>query len=316
MMQGWLAVGLAVALGIAADNVLLALERQRPASVRAEELSYLPKGEYLKVAVLGYDEFAADLIWLKAVQHLGATRQSKSGYAWAYHVVNVVTDLDPKFLPAYLASGTILGVWAGLLYESIDILRKGMRENPDVWQLPYYIGYDYFYELCDPARAAPYFQAAARLPGAPAYLPSLAARMTVAGGDPDAALEFLQRLYEHTGDPRLREALEQKIKEVIVERDIRALQEGVRQYRARYGRPPRTLRELVAKGIAARLPEEPFGGRYELELPSGTVKAVGRPERLDIYRTPATTGCKPRDPQPYRGAGRSASVGQPAWQHG
>jgi len=300
MIKRWLVVVLVVALGLSADGVLMALERQRSAAVRAEELSYLPKGEYLKIAVLGYDQFAADLIWLKAVQHLGATRQSKGGYYWAYHVVNVVTDLDPKFLPAYLASGAILGVWAGLQYESIEILRKGMRENPDVWQLPFYIGYDYFYELCDPAKAAPYFQAAAKLPGAPSYLPSLAARMTVAGGDPAAALEFLQHLYEQVRDPRLREALELKIKEVLVERDIRALQDGAQRYRARYGKAPRTLKELVARGIVASLPEEPFGGRYELDPSSGSVKPIGRSTRLDIYRTAATTGCQPREPKPYR----------------
>lgn len=304
MTRGWLAAGLVVALGVSSGGVLMALERQRPAAVRAEELSYLPKGEHLKVAVLGYDEFAADLIWLKAVQHLGATRQSKGGYFWAYHAVDVVTDLDPKFLPAYVAAGTILGVWAGLLHESIEILQKGMREHPDVWQLPFYIGYDYFYELCDPARAAPYFQAAAGLPGAPSYLPSLAARMTVAGGDPGAALEFLQRLYEQTSDPRLRGALEQKMKEVIVERDIRELEDGVRQYRARHKRIPRTLAELAAKGIVPRLPDEPFGGRYELDPSSGTVRAVGRSERLDIYRTRAKAKCEPREPRPYRNAGR------------
>lgn len=306
MMKGWLAASLVMALGLSADGVLMALDRQRSEAVRAEELSYLPKGEYLKIAVLGYDQFAADLIWLKAVQHLGATRQSKGGYVWAYHVVNVVTDLDPKFLSAYLASGTVFGVWAGLHFESIEILRKGMRENPDVWQLPFYIGYDYFYELCDPAKAAPYFQAAARLPGAPSYLPSLAARMTVAGGDPSAALEFLQRLYEHTGDSRLREALEEKIKEVIVERDIRILQDSVQQHRARYGKLPRTLRELVARGIVSSLPEDPFGGRYELDRSSGGVKAIGRPGRMDIYRTKATAGCKPRDPKPYQDVSQSS----------
>lgn len=305
-MKGWVAGILVLVLGLSADGVLMALERNRSASVRAEELSYLPKGEYLKIAVLGYDQFAADLIWLKAVQHLGATRQSKGGYSWAYHVVNVVTDLDPKFLSAYLAAGAILGVWAGLQYESIEILRKGMREIPDVWQLPFYIGYDYFYELCDPAKAAPYFQAAAKLPGAPAYLPSLAARMTVAGGDPAAALEFLQRLHAQMADPRLREALELKIKEATVERDVRELDEGVRRYRARYGKAPRALGELVARGIVAGLPEEPFGGRYELDPSSGSVKPVGRSTRLDIYRRGATTGCQPREPKPYQGHSKAS----------
>ena len=37
----------------------------------AGEFRYLPKGDYLKVAVLGYDQLAADLLWLKAIQVMG-----------------------------------------------------------------------------------------------------------------------------------------------------------------------------------------------------------------------------------------------------
>jgi len=71
-LVGWLLTGsLIMALGGGAVGVLLEIERQRPASARAAELSYLPKGDYLKVAVLGYRQMAADLIWLAAVQHFG-----------------------------------------------------------------------------------------------------------------------------------------------------------------------------------------------------------------------------------------------------
>jgi hypothetical protein len=48
------------------------------------------------------------------------------------------------------------------------------------------------------------------------------------------------------------------------------------------------------------VPEAPPGIRYELEPSSETVRAVGRSERLDIYRTAAKARCEPRDPKPYR----------------
>jgi tetratricopeptide (TPR) repeat protein len=281
-----------------AVEVLAVLERQRPPSVRAEELSYLPKGEYLRVAVLGYQQIAADLIWLRAVQHLGEKRQSKRGYYWAYHVVDVVTDLDPKFVPAYQATGVVLGVWAGLLHESIAVLQKGMQHNPDVWQLPFFIGYDYFYELCDASRAAPYLQLAARLPGSPEYLQGLAARMAVEGGDPGAALEFLEQLYARIEDERLREPLAQKIRVVTAERDIRFLEDAVKRYRTRYGRRPAMLKELVSRGIIRRIPDEPLGGRYELTA-EGAVVATGLRERMKLYRNTVTQGCKPRQAVPY-----------------
>ena len=273
-----------LALGGSAVGVLTMVDRQRPSLVRAEELSYLPKGEYLKLAVLGYRQLAADLIWLKAVQHLGEKHQTRAGYLSAYHAVDVLTDVDPTFVAAYLATGSALGVWAGLPRESIALLTKGMRHHPDVWQLPFYVGYDYFYELGDPVMAARYFRMAAVLPGAPDYLPRLAARMTVEVGDPQAALEFLQRLYQQTEDEKVRQGLSRRMKEVIAERDIRFLEEGVRRYAPRYGKLPVKLEDLVTGGIVLRIPEEPFGGIYELQASEGTVTSTGLRERLRVHR--------------------------------
>ncbi len=291
--------GLLAGLGGAAVGTLVALEHMRPAAIRATELSYLPKGEHLKVAVLGYDELAADLLWLRAVQHFGEAVQHfgkkdhpKDEYLWAYHVVDVVTDLDPAFLAPYQVAGTILGVWADLPRESIAILEKGVRHHPEVWQLQFLLGYDYFYELCDTARAAEYLRRASRLPGAPEYLPKLAARMSVEAGDPDAALEFLGRFHQQAKDERTREALARRMKEVIAERDIRFLEGAVRRYRARHRQAPTTFQDLIKGGLLARIPEEPLGGAYVLR-PDGTVTSTGLEERLRVhYKVGLNVGCE------------------------
>jgi len=281
---GFLTAALVFAIGGAMIAVLLEVDRQRPAAVRAAELSYLPKGEYLKVAVLGYRQLAADLIWIKALQYFGVRTQTAAGYRWAYHAVDVLTDLDPKFAFAYQVAGTILSVAAGQIQESVAILTKGVRHNPEVWELSFFLGYDYFFELHDPVAAAKYFRLASMLPGSPEYLPKLAARMTVEAGDPDAALEFLQRLYQQVQDERLREGLAHRMKEVIAERDIQFLEEAVRRYKARYKTLPRRLEDLVTRGIILRIPEEPLGGVYELRGPEGTVASTTLRERLKVYR--------------------------------
>ncbi len=63
-----------------ASMVLHLLDGQRAAVARAEQLAYLPKGEYLKLAVLGYRQVVADLIWLQGAQHIGAKRDTQRGY--------------------------------------------------------------------------------------------------------------------------------------------------------------------------------------------------------------------------------------------
>lgn len=272
-----------LALTLMGVCILPSLEQKRPLHVRAEELAYLPKGQYLRLASLGYRQIVADIIWLQAVQHLGARTDSQQGYRWTYHAVDVLTDVDPTFVPAYQAAGTVLGVWAGRTQESIAILKKGMQHNPEVWQLPFLIGYDYFYELCDPYNASRYLQIAAMLPGAPEYLPRLAARMAVEAGDTEAALEFLERLVRQTHDERLRTVLTERMKHVMQEQNLRLLDAAVRRYSASYHKRPGTLEDVIGKKIIDAIPADPFGGQYVLNA-EGEVRSTAHRERLRLHQ--------------------------------
>src|SRR5438094_10121075 len=86
-----------LALGGSAVGVLTVVERQRPSLARAEELSYLPKGEYLKLAVLGYRQLTADLIWWKRVQHSGEKAQINDGHLAPAHAVAALPAVNATF---------------------------------------------------------------------------------------------------------------------------------------------------------------------------------------------------------------------------
>ena len=283
LKQGLIQAALGLIL-LAGSSVLLhLLDGQRTAVARAEQLAYLPKGDYLKLAVLGYRQVVADLIWLQAVQHIGAKRDTQLGYTWTYHAVDVLTDLDPTFVPPYQATGLFLGVLVGRQEEGLAILDKGIRHNPSSWQLPFLAGYVSYYELCNPVAGGDYLRIAARVPGSPAYLPQLAARMTVESGDPTAALEFLDRFSRSVTDERVREALLQRMKEIVQEKDLRFLEESIRRYRAKYGQPPAKLEDLMLHGIIPQLPADPLGGEYEVDTFSGVVRATSKRDRLRIH---------------------------------
>ena len=273
--------GLALLAGT--SGVLHALDQERTVVARAEQLAYLPKGDYLKLAVLGYRQVVADLIWLQAVQHIGAKRDTQLGYTWTYHAVDVLTDLDPTFVPPYQATGLFLGVLVGRHEEGVAILKKGIQHNPASWHLPFLAGYISYYERCDPTAGGEFFRIAAGVPGSPAYLPQLAARMTVESGDSSAALEFLDRFSRSVTDERVREALFRRMKEVVQERDLRFLEEGARRYRLKYGQGPAKVDDLMLRGIIPQLPVDPLGGQYEIDALTGAVSASSKRDRLRIH---------------------------------
>ena len=257
--------------------------RQDRTVVQIEGLAQLPKGEYLKPALLGYHHLGADMLWLRLIQVIGKKRNSADEYEWMYHALDVITTLDPQYAYAYYAGGVILGDLANRPDLSIRLLEKGVKANPEVWNIPFLLGYNYYFLLGDPAKGAEYIMEAARRPDGPAYLPGLATRMAAEAGSPDTALVFLEARLLETQDPQTRESLANRMKEVIIERDLRLLERAVEAYRTQHQTLPATANELVAAGILPMLPQEPFGGDYRLDPKTGVVSSSTHPERLRTF---------------------------------
>jgi tetratricopeptide (TPR) repeat protein len=257
--------------------------RQDRTVVQIEGLAQLPKGEYLKPALLGYHHLGADILWLRLIQVIGKKRNTADEYEWMYHALDVITTLDPQYAYAYYAGGVILGDLANRPDLSNRLLEKGVSANPDVWNIPFLLGYNYYFLLGDSAKGAEYIMEAARRPDGPAYLPGLATRMAAEAGNPDTALAFLEARLTDTQDPQMREVLAKRMKEVIIERDIRILEKAVEAYRTQYRAVPATLMDLVETGILPVLPQEPFEGDYRLDPKTGTVSSSTHPERLRTF---------------------------------
>ncbi|MEK6683561.1 MAG: hypothetical protein AABY46_02775 [Nitrospirota bacterium] len=259
------------------------LDYQRMATPKLQRFMYLPQGEYLRVAVLGYEQVVADFLWIQAIQAMGERKVSEEAGRWIAHALDVITTLDPLFVRVYEAGGIALTTLVGMPEESNRILEKGMQRNPEVWTLPFYIGFNYYFEYADDLKAAEYISRASRLPGAPAYLASLAARLYVSVRTPETAIELLGQLYEHTADENVKKVLEQRLKEVVVERDLQLLEEAITRYRELYKRAPVTLENLVGPGLLHELPREPFGGWYRYDPQTQSVRSSEVKERMKVY---------------------------------
>ncbi|MGE5189131.1 MAG: hypothetical protein ACM3NF_03630 [Gemmatimonadota bacterium] len=232
---------------------------------------------------LGFRNSLADLVWLEAVQISGERRLTRAAYDRLYHLVDSVIDFDPRFKVPYLLGGITLSDSPEHAGQAIGLMDRGRRVFPADWEFPFYTGYVRYFCLADPAGGGREFETAARLPGSPPYLPLLAARMLAEGGRPETALLLLEEMIKDETNPGRRWAIERRIREVTVERDLLVLERAAADYRGRTGTFPRRLDDLVAAGLLRRIPEEPFGGRY-LIGPGGEIRSDRMAYRLKVFR--------------------------------
>jgi hypothetical protein len=249
---------------------------------KLQQLTYLPSGDYLRMASLGYRELAADLLWLQAIQVIGEQKLSEEEGHWLYDAVDRITTLDPKFVRAYEAGSHALCILVVMPEKSNRLLEKGMQHNPQEWKLPFLLGINYYFELADDEKAAEAMAKAARLPGAPEGIARLAAKLFVSAKSPQQAVELLAKVYEETSDENIRKTLEIRLKESLVERDIQILEQAISRYQASHSRPPEQLENLVEQGLLRELPKEPFGGHYLYAPSTGAVRSSEVTERMRI----------------------------------
>lgn len=279
-----MAVGAILVMVLSILHLLqIELDHRRASAPSLQRFMYLPQGDYLKAAVLGYEHFVADFLWIQTIQAMGERKVSEQAGHWIAHALDVITTLDPKFVRVYEAGGIALVSLVTMPEESNRLLRKGISNNPDVWELPFLLGFNYYFELYDDLRAAEYIARASRLPKAPAYLASFAARLYVSARDPEDAIVFLAQVYAQTTDDSMKQVLERRLKEVMVERDLQLLEEAISRYRERNKRAPEHLEDLVGPGLLRALPREPFGGHYLYDPLTRTVRSSEVKERIQVF---------------------------------
>jgi hypothetical protein len=259
------------------------LEQEKTAIPQLQRFMYLPQGQHLRIAVLGYHQVVADLLWLRAIQEMGERKISEEAGRWLASALDVVTTLDPHFVSVYQVGGIALTTLVQMPQQSNRLLEKGMQYNPQVWQLPFLLGFNYYFDLYNDQKAAEYIGHASTIPGAPDFLARFAAKLYVSARTPQVALELLAQVYTKSADENVKKALEQRIKEVLVERDLQFLEEAIRRYNDMIGEAPSVLEDLVVKRVLPKLPTEPFGGRYLYDPRTQQVRSSVIKDRMRLF---------------------------------
>jgi tetratricopeptide (TPR) repeat protein len=187
---------------------------------RRLEVLYLPSGEFIDQASLGYRNLAADLLWVKTVQYYGGYRLGKNDLALFSHLVEVITDLDPQFTFAYLFGGLVIAEDLGYFEEGVAFIKKGIENNPADWWLVFELGFLNYVYARDYATAAHYFQLASRLPEADEIAKRFAAFVAAKAGHTETSIAMWEELSRTSDNPYIRDMAKNYIDKLKQDPDV------------------------------------------------------------------------------------------------
>ena len=171
-------------------------------------------------------------------------------------MIDVVTTLDPWVDHPY----RFAAIWLTDGPESVRLanrlLRRGIEHHPTEWRNHFYLGFNQFFYLGENGEAASTLEQAARLPGAPAYLPRLAARLRSQSEPLAVAEAFIVQLARDANDEQLRSNYLTALDEIGVEKKARRLDAARDRYRQLRGRDIQQPADLL-QGPAPLLSELP-----------------------------------------------------------
>jgi hypothetical protein len=264
-------------------------DRRYPQSTVSDRLLYVRSGDALKRLVLSFDALAADVYWIRAIQHFGGERLSAEppNYDLLYPLLDLTTTLDPRFSVAYRFGSIFLSEpypgGAGRPDLAIKLLEKGIRESVQ-WQFFHDIAFVHYWHTGDYALAAEWFQRAAEQPGAPYWLRPLAAATLAQGGQRGASRLLWQQLRETSDNDFIRTSAERRLVQLDALDIIDRLQPVIQKYADANPEGPLTWERLIAAGVVRRVPADPTLTPLDLNPWWGTVTVS---DRSSLYPMPS-----------------------------
>jgi len=245
----------------------------------ADESLYL-NGKTARRMSLGFNGLAADWYWMRSLQYVGKKiinapedvsldNLSQLNVKLLAPLLDTATTLDPEFLDPYEYAAIVLP--AVDVQEAIRITQKGIAANPQAWRLYHHLGYIYWQQQNYPAAAEMYGRGA-QIPGAPAWMEAMKAKMAADGGSRTTAREIYTRMYEQSADEQIKEMARKHLLllDSLDQRDV--LRNFLKTYQTLTGRCPNSWKELSENFRKYRIavddsdaPLDPTGVPYVLQ---------------------------------------------------
>jgi tetratricopeptide (TPR) repeat protein len=230
----------------------------------------------LKRLSLGYDGLLADIYWTRAVQYFGGHHAlGATQYSLLAPLLEITTGLDPQLIVAYDFGASFLASkppWGtGEPERAIELIKFGIRNNPNEWKLYRDLGFIYYMELKDYPDAADAFARGASLPKAHPFLKVMAAQTAQHAGEASTARMLWTAVLETTHDKDIKANAAAHLRALQVDEDVTNLEAMLARYREATGHFALTFSELDSARMLRGIPLDPLGVPYKL-APGGKIE--------------------------------------------
>ena len=187
-LKNYIALFLFVLLGFAGVRRLQQrIDVQQNTVATEDDQVMLRSSKLVKGLSLEYAPLVADIYWTRVVQYFGnkhAGKQVDLRLLWP--LLDLTTTLDPQLMPAYHFGSMYLSDapprGAGRPDLAVELIDRGIRENPDQWRLYYDLGFVYYFDAKDYPKASAAFYEGSKNPAALIWMKVMAAKIAVGSG--------------------------------------------------------------------------------------------------------------------------------------
>lgn len=180
-----------------------------------ESMTYLPKGDRLKNAFLGFETTVAHYLWIRTVLYFGEHLKGDGRHVWLVDMLDNITRLCPWFYPAYEFAGLMVPDYCSNPEAARILLERGLAyAGEKTWNLYFYLGTIHLKYYRDRRMAADFITHAALVESPHKMkLVSMANAFYRQVGAEEEGLAFLVFTYETSANPEVRRHIAEKIRE-------------------------------------------------------------------------------------------------------
>jgi tetratricopeptide (TPR) repeat protein len=251
-------------------NVQHNIDAQTAALHQEQDDLVLRSGPLLKVMSLEYAPLLADIYWTRAVQYYGNKHARRDGnIVELWPLLDVTTTLDPHLVVAYRFGAMFLSdpapQGAGRPDLAIELIQRGIRQNPEYWRFYQNLGFVYYFDLKDYQKAAAAFLEGSKNPDSQVWMKVLAARILEQGETRATSVFLWNEIYQSATDPAIKQNALTHLQLIRAEADCEQLNTLAAQYEKRTGRRPSNMRDLINAGLLTRAAVDPLGFVYSFD---------------------------------------------------